>query len=337
MHGRKKAGRFALLLTAALLLFPTARAAALAEELVPVGQTVGIRLDMDGAMIVGFAQVDSEDGQRAPAQESGLLPGDIISGLNGRKISSCAEFLTAAQELTGESAQLTVERGGREIVCEVTPAKAPDGGYQLGLWLRDGVSGIGTVTYYDPETGAFGALGHGISDAGTAGLIPVGSGCITRAEVIDVIRGGSGSPGELCGRLSDERRGEIDSNTGCGIFGSMEEPGGEALPVAGEDELSLGSATILSNVSGDSVGEYSAEICRIYHSPDDDRCFMISVTDPELLAATGGIVQGMSGSPVLQNGKLVGAVTHVLVSDPTRGYGISIERMLEAAQDGQAA
>ena len=215
----------------------------------------------------------------------------------------------------------------------MTPALSRDGTVQLGLWLRDGVSGIGTVTYYDPETGRFGALGHGINDLNSGSLMTFTGGSITDAEIVDVVRGASGSPGELCGQPDKSCvLGNLERNTGSGIFGTAElECETEAIPIATAEEVRLGPATILTTVDGGGVEEYSIEISRIYRQPEDHRFLLLTVTDPRLLERTGGIVQGMSGSPILQNGKLVGAVTHVLLSDSSRGYGIGIEDMLDAA------
>ena len=215
----------------------------------------------------------------------------------------------------------------------MTPVRSEDGRWQLGLWLREGVSGIGTVTYYDPETGQFGALGHGINDVESGDLLPFEGGSITEADVVDVVKGAPGSPGELCGQPDREQvLGELERNTGSGIFGVAEfDAAGAPVPVASPQEVRLGPASILTTVNGGGVAEYSVEISRIYRQPEEHRFLMLTVTDPRLLEQTGGIVQGMSGSPILQDGKLIGAVTHVLLSDATRGYGIGIQDMLDAA------
>lgn len=228
--------------------------------------------------------------------------------------------------------QLT--RAGQLIQFTVTPALSQeDGCWRLGLWLRDGIAGIGTVTFYDPETGLFGALGHSINDVDTGILLPLGDGTITSATVSDVQRGEKGKAGELHGAFDTESKlGEVKQNTSSGIFGTafcgFE---GVPIPVAEDSEIENGPATILANVEGSEVREYAVEISRAQSGGR----LMVTVTDPELLAATGGIVQGMSGSPIIQNGKLVGAVTHVLISDPTRGYGITISSMLRAAEEAQ--
>lgn len=333
-HGMMKKLTMGTTLAAALLLVLPARAHALeAAELVPVGEAVGIELTTDGVMVVGLSEVETAEGPVHPAADAGLKAGDVIKRLGDRDTACAADFLAAIGALRGETVRVTALRSGREVAFDVTPAKNTEGSYQLGLWLRDGVSGIGTVTFYDPGSGTFGALGHGINDIDTGTLLPFDGGSITGASVVDVIRGNPGTPGELCGRFDrEEILGALEKNTDSGIFGRISaDIGGAPLPVAAEDEVTLGPATILSNVSGDQVEEFSVEISRIYREAGDNRFLLLTVTDEALIERTGGIVQGMSGSPILQNGKLVGAVTHVLISDPTRGYGISIQDMLKAA------
>ena len=237
--------------------------------------------------------------------------------------------------LAGTKAELTVQRGGRTQSVSVAPAVEADGSARLGLWLREGIAGIGTVTYVDPQSGAFGALGHGVNDAASGALLPLEDGSVCRAQVVDIIKGVAGEPGELAGSFeAGDTVGELEINSSSGIFGCMEGAflrGGEALPVAEPQEIRNGPAKIRSCVSGQTVAEYDVQITRTGMVAGDGRDLMIRVTDPELLALTGGIVQGMSGSPIIQDGKLVGAVTHVLVNDPTTGYGIFIENMLDAA------
>ncbi len=324
----------AVVLAAALCLGMEAQALE-ASELVPVGDTVGIEIKMNGVLVVEAGEVESAEGSVAPARSAGILPGDLILSVNGRTVASAAEFLSAAADLDGSPVNLVVKRGEQEVSFSVCPAKTAEGAWQLGLWLRDGVSGIGTVTFYEPESGTYGALGHGINDLRSGELMPIGSGSIHDAEVVDVVRGQEGKPGELCGRVDKAKvLGSLESNSICGIFGHASESefeGAKALPVASPGEVVLGGAKILANVSGCETKEYSVEICRVYRGEEDVRSMMLCVTDPELLALTGGIVQGMGDSPIIQNGKIIGAVTHVLVNDPTRGYGIFIENMLDAA------
>ena len=304
-----------------------------AEELVPVGSTVGIRLNMGGVMVAGLTDVQTKEGAVCPAGDAGLKSGDVITEINGRATPDAAEFLTAVSALNGEEVELSALRDGQEVQFHVTPACSADGAYQMGLWLRDGVSGIGTVTFYDPASGTYGALGHGINDLDSGELLPFESGSLTASSVVDVIPGEAGTPGELCGQFDAETAlGTVEKNTAGGIFGSGDfSVCGAPIPVAEESETKLGPATILANVNGDQVEAFSVEISRIYRGDEDNRFLLLTVDDADLLARTGGIVQGMSGSPILQDGKIVGAVTHVLVNDPTRGYGISIRDMLDAA------
>lgn len=305
--------------------------------LIPMGETVGIQISVDGVLVVDTSEIETETGTASPAREAGLRAGDVILEVNGGEIKSAAELVKAVEESAPDPASLTVMRDGRRQSFSVTPAAGADGEPRLGLWLRDGVSGIGTVTYVDPETGAFGALGHGINDMQTGTLLPVEEGSVCRAQIVDITRGQAGVPGELAGSFyAGDVLGRIEDNTDQGIFGTMQcdlASLGQALPVARPSEVESGPATILACVSGGQVREYDVEISRTGIGCGEDRDLMVRVTDPELLDLTGGIVQGMSGSPILQNGKLVGAVTHVLVSDATRGYGILAEHMLEAARE----
>lgn len=302
---------------------------ALAQDLVPVGETVGIEAETDGLVVAALSKVETDSGEASPAADGGVLPGDIIMRVDAAKISNAADFAAALEGIDGESVELTVLRDEKTLQLTVKPVQDVNGDWRLGLWLRGGISGIGTVTYYDPETGEYGALGHSITDADTGVLLPISSGSICDATVSDVKRGERGAAGELHGSYDlSNAIGTVDANTKSGIFGTAEGFDGEPLPVADDGEIESGPATILANVSGDEVREYGVEISR--ESSGSDR-LLVTVTDPQLLEATGGIVQGMSGSPIIQNGKLVGAVTHVLISDPTRGYGITIGAMLDAA------
>ena len=286
-------------------------------------------------MVVDLA--DEIDGTSSPAKNCGLKKGDMIEKLNGVSISSTEHFRECLQKEGSENVELTVSRGGKTISLNAAPAQNGEGVYCLGAWIRDSMAGIGTVTYYDPATGHFGALGHGISDVDTALLMPLSGGSIMDSTVKTVRRGEEGSPGELKGEFNlEEDAGTLFANTEAGVFGTLNKEnadfiGQKALPLAAAENVHVGNATILANVFGDEVVEYAAKISRIYTGLPGNRNFLVEITDPALLEVTGGIVQGMSGSPIIQDGKLVGAVTHVLVNDPTRGYGIFIENMLEAA------
>lgn len=229
--------------------------------------------------------------------------------------------------------ELAVSRDGEDLRLTAEPVLSGDGTYRLGAWIRDSMAGIGTVTFYDPDTGTFGALGHGITDADTGLLMPLGDGAVMDASVKAVKRGAAGEPGELKGSFDLEHdRGELYANTDRGVFGVMEDFdfAGSAVPVAAPGEVRTGGAVIRANVSGDGVEEYAIEITRVLEQTGVQN-LLLRVTDQRLIDQTGGIVQGMSGSPILQDGKLVGAVTHVMVNDPQKGYGILIENMLSAA------
>ena len=311
---------FSLIITAALPV--TVRA----EELIPVGQIIGLELGDDTVTVAAF---DDTCGTRA--REAGLQIGDEILEINGRTID-CAEDVRAALRSCGGDVEITVLRGARRQDVHMVPEVTADGP-RLGIYLRQGIAGIGTVTFYDPETNRFGTLGHGVNDAKGI-LLQMRRGNAYAAAVQSVQKGKSGVPGQLKGcAVSPKAVGTLLKNTSQGVFGICEQGWeGSAIPTAAYEEIRTGSATIRSTVAGNAVREYSVEILKIYPKDRSDcRNLLLKVTDPALLAATGGIVQGMSGSPIIQDGKLIGAVTHVLVNDPTTGYGIFIENMLDAA------
>lgn len=305
---------------------------------IPVGRTVGIKLFSDGVLVVGISDIQSKETTSSPAKEMGLKVGDVITHINDREVDTIEEMQDAIQTLAGERMTLKVLRQDKQLQLCGAAVCSRQGTYQLGTWIRDSMAGIGTMTFYDPKSDVFGALGHGINDVDTAQLMTMQSGSIMHSSVTDVKKGQSGAPGELHGSFDLKRdMGQLYANTRAGIFGTTEDEKffGDAKPmqIAQRSQIKTGPATILSNVAGEEVREYQVEIMHLYPSTEGEmRNMMIKVTDPELLEQTGGIVQGMSGSPILQNGKLVGAVTHVLVNDPTRGYGIFIENMLEAAE-----
>ena len=321
---------------AAAVLSGSARAA----ELVPVGETVGIELSCRGVVVTGFSQVRTPEGETCPAMDAGLLPGDAIVAVNGQSVSGGGEFLEKTADCAGGELRLRALRAGQELEVTVTPVKNQEGNYQLGLWLRDSVHGIGTVTFYDPATGVYGALGHGVSLHAGGELLDIAGGCITAAGVEDVGPGRRGEPGELLGASDADRvLGTVEANTPQGIFGLAREPMSRraALPVAEDREIRPGKASIVTTVDAEGPREFDAEILRVDLSAADARQLTIAVTDPELLSATGGIVPGMSGSPVVQDGKLVGAVTHVLLNDPSKGYAVSMGNMLRAADAADLA
>ena len=306
------------------------------KSLVPVGRTVGIKLFSKGVMVVALSEIDTAQGAVWPAKECGLEVGDIITEIDHTSVNSIEEVEQRVRGANGGVLEIQALRNGKkmDVTAEAAPCLA-DGTYKLGAWLRDSMAGIGTVTYFDPSTHTFAALGHGINDIDTGLLIPVRSGGIMASSVTAVVRGEKSEPGQLHGTFDlTGDIGTLFANGTGGVFGKTDSGlfDGQALPVAKRSEVHTGSAVIRCNVEGTKVEEYTVEILRVYPElGDTTRNLLIQVNDERLLELTGGIVQGMSGSPVIQNGKLVGAVTHVLVNDPTRGYGILIENMLDVA------
>ncbi len=330
----------ALLAVATPVQASAAQGHTVSRTVIPMGRAVGIKLFSDGVMVVGLADIETEKGTANPAKTCGLKEGDIITHLNQEEVDSIEEVQAILQETGGEAMSIRAKRGEEEVQMTVQAVQcSTDGSYKLGAWIRDSMAGIGTITFYDPTSGVFGALGHGISDMDTAKLMPLQSGSIMFAEVSDVQKGAVGAPGQLRGAFQVEQDlGELYANTSSGIFGTWTgvelETGMEPIPVAQRSEVRIGKATIRSNVAGTEIKEYEVEIVRLYpESSGEHRDLMLKVTDEALLKETGGIVQGMSGSPIIQNGKLVGAVTHVLVNDPTQGYGILAENMLKTAEE----
>ena len=296
-----------------------------AETLVPGGQLVGLELRGDRITVSSFDQ------SLTAARDAGLQVGDELRSIDGHAISAPADIRYALDRSDGD-VDVVVCRDGRELTVRVEPAVTADGP-KLGVCLRRGVTGIGTLTFYDPATHTFGTLGHGVNDAGGE-LMAMTEGNAYPAGVQAIDRGRAGAPGQIRGILSDDAlTGTLSKNTPQGVFGTFHAaPDGDAIPVAAPGEIATGPATIRSTLDENGPREYSVEIVKIYpESRADGRNLLLKVTDPALIQTTGGIIQGMSGSPIIQDGKLVGAVTHVLVNDPTRGYGIFIENMLEAA------
>ncbi len=310
---------FAWMLFAALPL--QARAAQL---LIPVGEVIGLQLQDDTVTVAAY-----DETLGGCAREAGLKPGDEILAVNGREVDSAQDVREA---LTGEPVELTIRRGEKRSTLRLTPEQTEDGP-RMGVYLRQGIAGIGTVTFYDPATGVFGTLGHGVSS--TKGkLLEMTRGEAFKARLEAVKKGSAGAPGQLKGSADGEDPfAQLLRNTPQGVFGVTKQGwNGEPLPTAAYSDIQTGEASIRCTVSAAGPQEYSVEILKIYpETRADGRNFLLRVTDPELLNLTGGVVQGMSGSPIIQDGKLVGAVTHVLVNDPTTGYGIFIENMLDAA------
>ena len=319
---KKTANRLGILLLIICLLPISAEATQL---LVPVGELIGLQLS-DGTVTV--AQLDKTIDT---ASKAGLECGDQILQIDNTRIT-CAQDIHNALQRSDGTVHITVNRNGKQKKLTAQPAVTTDGP-RLGVYLKEGITGVGTVSFYDPQTGKFGALGHGVNGR-NGNLLQMTSGTAYEASIVSVKKGRVGTPGQLMGALDGAAPlGVLSKNTNQGIFGTAADAWkGQALPVGSKNDTKTGPATIRSTVNNGTAQEYSVEILKIYpNGAEKGRNMLLRVTDQALLATTGGIVQGMSGSPIIQNGKLIGAVTHVLVNDPTTGYGIFIENMLDAA------
>jgi len=304
------------------------------KYLVPCGTPFGIKMLTAGVVVVGLTPIETEKGTVAPAKNGGLKEGDIIISVNGEKISNFSELSGEISASNGREVKLLVRRKGKEMSIVVSPVKSiTDGVYRCGIWARDSSAGIGTVTFYDPINGRFGGLGHPICDVDTGEMLPLSSGEVVPVTILDVEKGVAGDPGELKGTfISNITVGNLYENSQTGVYGQLKNKPieNEPMPVCLKQDVKVGSAEILSTVSGRTPQKYKIEIEKInLSSSSPTKNMVVRIVDPSLLEITGGIVQGMSGSPVIQNGKIVGAVTHVFVNDPTRGYGIFAENMLK--------
>lgn len=309
-----------------------------APNLIASGDTFGVKMFTAGAIIVGFADVEGENGKSCPGKEAGLKTGDIILSVNHKKISYNEEVALIIKESGGQPVVIEAERDGKKMDFTVSPIKSKsDGSYKGGIWVRDSAAGIGTITFINPETGVFGGLGHAICDVDTGQIMPVGSGEVCDVTINSIKKGSSGNPGELMGVFTTgESIGTINTNNETGIYGSLfqKDFSEKTYPMAFQQEVKKGKATILCNFQGNTPVEYEIEITDIdYREENKVKNMVIKVTDPDLISLSGGIVQGMSGTPIIQNGKLVGAVTHVFVNDPTSGYGIFAENMYNQSKN----
>lgn len=304
---------------------------------IPCGAPIGIYLESDGVMVIGTGAITNEEGIPIEPASGILQSGDYIEAINGVALEDKEELVEAVSRLDGQAAVLQVRRGSQQIELKVDPVKEQDGNYKLGVWVRSDTQGIGTMTYLDLN-GNFGALGHGISDSDTGNVVEIADGDLYETEILGIEKGTLGVPGVMSGVIyygPSSGLGVISANTEEGIFGTVndrfkERVVSEPIEIGYRQDVQKGPAVIRSGVSGE-IQDYDIEIQKVDYSPSHkNKCLVIKVVDEELLSLTGGIVQGMSGSPIIQDGKLIGAVTHVFIQDSTKGYGIFIENMLEA-------
>lgn len=304
------------------------------KYVVPCGDIIGLRLFTDGVMIVATDSVVTEKGRINPSKIAKLQTGDVITAINGIKIESSAQVDTIVAESNGNTLNVGYSRNGNAYYTELTPVFSKDGQrYKTGLWIRDSAAGIGTMTFYEKSTGFFACLGHAVCDIDTGEILPLSDGDIVDASISGCVKGKAGTAGELCGSFKSLSLGDLYLNDSCGVFGYLNSTdiSAKEIPVALKSEIKTGKAQIISTVENEEKAYYDIEIEKLNTDDKNGKNLIIRITDSDLLEKTGGIVQGMSGSPIIQDGRLVGAVTHVFLNDPTRGYGISAEIMLQRA------
>lgn len=310
------------------------------ENVYPIGVPIGIYVKTDGVLVAGMGNIKTPDGNEVCPCENVLQPGDYILAVNDETVSKKGEIIDKIKASEGEAVIMSIRRNGQISKVKVTPVLNNANEYQIGIWIRDSAQGIGTLTYIDENNG-FGALGHGINDIDTGELMEIDYGGLYETQIVSIKKGTSGEPGEISGVIrfvEDAKEGIIQLNTPNGIYGVMNmtlDGGnyeGKLYPVALKQEIKTGEAGILCTINGE-TDIYAVEIKEVdFSQSEGNRGLVIEITDPRLLAETGGIIQGMSGSPIIQNDKFVGAVTHVFVNDPTKGYGIFAETMMHMAQ-----
>ena len=308
---------------------------------IPVGNIAGVKLYTNGVLVVGMSEIEGEDNKTyKPYENTGIEEGDTIVKINDNLVNSTDELIEKVNMSKGEKVEIEYIHEEETKECSITPVKTNEEEYKLGLWVRDSAAGVGTVTFYEPATQSFGALGHGITDIDTGDLLNIASGEFVTAEILNIKKGEDGNPGKIQGTVEEQETiGEITKNTEFGIYGKIQDLSSlnidtsKEMEVAMRDEIELGKATILCSLDNQTVKEYEIEITKIYKDNHyNNKSMEIKVTDEELIEKTGGIIQGMSGSPIIQNGKFIGAVTHVLVNSSTEGYAIFGDLMLKQSK-----
>lgn len=309
---------------------------------IPVGTVAGVKLYTNGVLVVGMTEVQGMDNIKyKPYENSGLKEGDMIVSIEEQEITNTIDLVNTVNKSNGEIVDIKYVRDGETLECSILPAQTAREEYKLGLWVRDSAAGVGTVSFYEPKTKTFGALGHGITDIDTGSLINIANGEFITTKVLSITKGEEGIPGKMQGTINNQQNiGKIYKNTNFGIYGIVDNLSAlrigntKEMEVALREEIQLGKASILTSLDGDTVKEYEIEIEKKYINNNyDNKSMLIKVTDEELIQKTGGIIQGMSGSPIIQNGKFIGAVTNVLVNDPKQGYAIFGDLMLKQAKE----
>lgn len=302
-------------------------------KVVPIGASIGMKLYTDGVLVVGMSEIEGEE----PFKNSGIKEGDRILEINDNKISNTNELINVVNESEGNNLNIKYVRGEEVETTSIKPVKNSNNEYKLGLWVRDAAAGVGTLTFYEPESGMFATLGHGIVDIDTSQIINIANGELVTTNILSITKGEKGTPGEIRGTIENGYTlGNIYKNTGFGVFGSLTNTSplginsNEAIDVALRNEIQLGKAEIICQLEDGKKEKYEIEIQKKFvNNNEDNKSMLIKITDDRLLEKTGGIIQGMSGAPIIQNGKFVGAVTHVLVNDPTVGYAVFGDIMIK--------
>ena len=309
---------------------------------IPVGNIAGVKLYTNGVLVVGMSEIEGKDNKKyKPYENTGIEEGDTIIKINEEEIDSTNDLIEVVNMSQGKEIKVEYIHEDDTKECSITPVETSSNEYKLGLWVRDSAAGVGTVSFYEPETRTFGALGHGITDIDTNELINIASGEFITTRILNITKGESGNPGRIQGTIENQQNiGLISKNSKFGIYGkvnnisSLDIDTSKEMEVALREEIQEGKATILCSLDNQKPQEYEIEIQKIYKENNyDNKSMKIKVTDERLLEKTGGIIQGMSGSPIIQNGKFVGAVTHVLVNNPQEGYAVFGDIMLKQAKD----
>ena len=307
---------------------------------IPVGEVVGIKMYTKGVLVVGMAEIEGEK----PYSGTEIQEGAVIINVNSQEIENTYDLIECINQSKGQEVEITYINNGETKECNIKPVKAEDGDYKIGLWVRDSAAGIGTVTFYDPENQSFVALGHGITDIDTTELIKISSGELVTTKILSIVKGKSGTPGKIQGTIENQKNiGTIYRNTSLGIYGKVSQISNllldysKSMEIAMRDEIKIGKAKILCNIENDEgMEEYEIEIVRKFTNNNyDNKSMLIKVTDQRLIEKTGGIVQGMSGSPIIQNGKFIGAVTHVIVNNPKEGYAVFGDMLIKQMKSVQ--
>lgn len=309
---------------------------------VPIGSTIGLKLYTDGVLVVGMSEIEDVNNQKVkPYEGSSIQEGDRIIEIDNKSITCTSDLITNVNNSGGNKVTLKYVREEYVYTADMLPAQTSKNGYKLGLWVRDAAAGVGTISFYEPNSKNFAALGHGIVDIDTGRLITIANGDITKANILSIQKGESGEPGEIKGSIAKkETIGNVFKNSKFGIYGKLSDITSfdigreEEIEVAMREEIKPGKAKIICSLENNKREEYEVEIQKIFvNNNSDNKSMVIKVTDKRLIEKTGGIIQGMSGSPIIQNGKFIGAITHVLISNPTIGYGVFADMMIKQMKE----